>query len=75
MMAADCGLKVTSLCITFRQLTNIASMHYLNHRRLDFAVKLLQEDRSLSVTELLSLPVSLRVSTLHIVQAAIQSKP
>jgi AraC-like DNA-binding protein len=25
------------------QLTNMAAMHYLNHRRLDFAVKLLQE--------------------------------
>jgi AraC family L-rhamnose operon regulatory protein RhaS len=65
MMAADCGLKMTQFVHYVRQLTNMAPMHYLNHRRLDFALKLPQEDRSVSVTELLSLPVSLRVRTVQ----------
>jgi AraC-like DNA-binding protein len=65
MMAADCGLKMTQFVHYVRQLTNMAPMHYLSHRRLDFAVRLLQEDRSVSVTELLSLPVSLRVRTVQ----------
>ena len=51
MMAADCGLKSTQFVYYVRQLTNMAPMHYLNHRRLDLAAKLLREAPSMSVTE------------------------
>jgi AraC family L-rhamnose operon regulatory protein RhaS len=51
MMAADCGLKSTQFVYYVRQLTNMAPMHYLNHRRLGLAAKLLREAPSMSVTE------------------------
>ena len=42
-MASSCGLGVTQFVYHVRQLTNLAPMHYLNQRRLDFAAKLLRE--------------------------------
>ncbi|HVR24828.1 MAG TPA: AraC family transcriptional regulator, partial [Candidatus Polarisedimenticolia bacterium] len=51
MMAADCGLKSTQFVYYVRQLTNMAPMHYLNHRRLGLAAELLREAPSKSVTE------------------------
>ncbi len=50
-MAAECGLKVTQFVHYVRELTNAPPLHYLNHCRLEYAAKLLRDDRGMSITD------------------------
>jgi AraC-like DNA-binding protein len=51
-MASNCGLRITQFAHHVRCLTNMSSLQYLNHCRLDHAAKLLKTAREMAITDL-----------------------
>ncbi len=51
-MAGQCGLGKTQFRHYCKQLTNMLPMEYLTKCRIDWAVKLMKQDRSTSITKL-----------------------